>query len=150
MPGRATVTTIFQTIAETLKICGPAILGNGDIVHEITAQLVLVLGKKHPAQVDDTDEEDLVHTDESSEFDWMLVDSAMDTLLALAVVLGPQYKDVFGLAGPKLLKYVSSSEPRERAISVGVVADGIKYMEGAVTEFTDVCATPPIISAFGC
>lgn len=101
----------------------------------------MVLTKKHPAQIDDAEEEDLVQMDESSEFDWMLVDSAMDVLLALAVVLGPQYKDVFELTSQPLLKYVSSGEPRERSISVGVIADSIKYMEGAVTGFTDVCAT---------
>jgi hypothetical protein len=133
------VTTIFQNIAETLKVCGPAILSDNDgsIILELATQLVLVLTKSHPAQLDDVDEDDIPELQESSEYDWMLVDSSMDVLLGLAVVLGPQYAKIWEITSPYLLKFASSSEPRERSTSVGVIADSIKHMQGAVTPHTE-------------
>lgn len=138
---RATVTTIFQNIAETLKLCGPAIIADSDgtTILEFTTQIVLVLSKQHPSQIDDFEEEEDMSSDiqESSEFDWMLVDASMDVLLGLAVALGPQYSDIWKIVSPHLVKYASSNEPRERSTSIGVIADSIKFMESAVTPHTD-------------
>ena len=135
----STVTHIFQNIAETLKSCGPAILSDtdGHTMLEIATQLVMVLSKQHPAQVDDMDEEDMPDLAESSEYDWMLVDASMDVLLGLAIALGPQYAQIWTISASHVIKYASSTEPRERSTAIGVIADSIKYMEKEVTPFTE-------------
>jgi hypothetical protein len=97
----------------------------------------LVLTKQHPAQLDDLEEDEELDLQESSEYDWMLVDAAMDTLLGLAVALGPQYAKIWEIVAQHVLKYASSSEPRERSTSVGVIADSIKYMQNGVTPYTE-------------
>jgi hypothetical protein len=125
-------------------MCGPAIISDvdGTTILEVTTQVVLTLSKQHPAQLDDADEEDIPELQESSEFDWMLVDSSMDVLLGLAVALGPQYSDVWKIVSQHLVKYASSTEPRERSTSIGVIADSIKFMENSVTPHTAVWRTP--------
>jgi hypothetical protein len=100
-----------------------------------------VLSKQHPAQTEDDEEEEMPELQESSEFDWMLIDSAMDVLLAMAVALGPQYSDVWKVVSKHLIKYASSSEPTERSTSVGVIAESIKHMEAAVTPYTEKLLT---------
>ncbi|CCX30995.1 armadillo-type protein [Pyronema domesticum] len=136
---RSTVSHIFQNIAETLKLCGPAILADadGNTILELTTQIVLVLTKQHPAQLDDVDDEEIPDLQESAEYDWLLIDSSMDVLLGLAVALGPQYGDVWKIVSQHVIKYASSTDPRERSTAVGVIADSIKFMESAVTQHTE-------------
>jgi hypothetical protein len=136
---RSSVTEICQNIAETLKLCGPALLvdATGAIILELSSQLVLILQKQHVCQLDSEDEE-VPELNESSEYDWLLVDSAMDVAIGLAMALGPQFKEMWKLLGSTLIKYASSSEAVERSTSVGVIADCIKYMEEGCSEYTTV------------
>jgi len=139
---RATVTDICVNVAETLSLCGPAFLADatGAIMLELASQLVLILGKQHPSQLDEEDEE-LPELHESSEYDWILVDSAMDVVLGLSKALGTQFGEIWKLVGTLLIKYASSSEAVERSTSVGVIADCIKYMEEGCTPHTSVSFT---------
>lgn len=135
------MTNILQCVCETLKMCGPAVLADGDgsKILELTTQLVIVLKKQHPAQLEDVEDEmDLSELQESSEYDWSLIESAMDVLVGLAVALGPQYGKIWAIVSVNLYKYVCSTDPRERATSVGAIADSIKYMESSVTPSTPV------------
>jgi hypothetical protein len=98
----------------------------------------MILEKKHPCQLD-IDEEDMPELQESSEYDWLLIDTAMDVLLGLAMALGPNYSDVWKVTSQLLIKYASSTESIERSTAVGVIADSIKYMGAACTDYTEVC-----------
>lgn len=110
----------------------------GAIVLELSHQLVLILMKQHVCQLDDENEE-MPELHESSEYDWVLIESAMDVVLGLAMALGSQFGEIWKLLGPNLSKYASSSEAVERSASVGVIADCIKYMEEGCSRYTDVC-----------
>lgn len=137
---RSTVTEICRNIAETLKLCGPAIISAGPAVEDICAQIQIILRKQHTCQLDLEEEEDEEQPDlqESAEYDWILIDTAMDVSLGLAAALGPAYRELFTLFEKPILKYASSSESTERSTSVGVIADSIRYMEVGCTQYTPV------------
>ena len=135
---RGTVTEICRNIAETLKICGPAIISSQEVVEEICSQVLIILKKQHICQLDLEEEEEVPELQESAEFDWILVDTAMDVTLGLAAALGPAFRELFPRFEKAILKYTSSSESIERSTSVGVIADSIRYMEAGVSEFTPV------------
>lgn len=133
---RSTVTDICKNLAETLKLCGPAIISAGPVVEEICAQIQIILRKQHTCQLDLEEEEEQPDLQESAEFDWILIDHAMDLSLGLAAALGPAYREIFTLFEKTILKYTSSSEANERSTAVGVIADSIRYMEGGCTQYT--------------
>lgn len=141
---RGTVTDICRNIAETLKLCGPAFLVDPANILELTTQLVLILKKQHPCQLDDDEGEDMPELEESSEYDWHLIDTTMDVILGLAMALGQQFGEMWEIVGSHLIKFSSSSEALERSTSVGVIADCIKYMEGGCTIKTDVGDNFPV------
>lgn len=139
---REVLTAIAHNLGETLKICGPAILvdkhGAFDpYVTEVMTQIVLILSKKHLAQIDLDDEGVGAETlEESSEYDWVLIESAFDWLQGLAAALGPSFGEAWTKLGPEVLKYASSTESIERSHAVGVTADCIRYMKEGVTPHT--------------
>lgn len=132
---------ILLNLSETLKVCGPSFLAdsNGSVILELTTFLVLLLKKQHPCQMDDDEdvEEEGAELAESAEYDWAVVDAAMDVCLGLACTLGEQYGDVWKIVSSHLIKYASSHEPRERSTAVGVIAENIKEMGEAVTPYTE-------------
>lgn len=137
-----TVKHVLLSMAEVLKLCGPAFLADtdGTNILELTTSLVLVLQKQHKCQIDEDDfEEPELSNDivESAEYDWQVLDGAMEVCLGLAEALGEQYSEVWKIVSPHVIKYASSSEPRERTTAVGVVAESVKQMGPAVTPFTD-------------
>lgn len=136
---RSTVTEICRNIAETLKLCGPAIISAGPVIEEICAQVQIILRKQHICQLDiEEEEEEQPDLQESAEYDWILIDTAMDVSLGLAAALGPAYRELFTLFEKSILKYASSSESTERSTSVGVIADSVRYMEAGCSAFTPV------------
>ncbi|KAI5807953.1 armadillo-type protein [Peziza echinospora] len=133
---RSTVTEICRNLAETLKICGPAIISNTDVIEEICSQVQVILKKQHNCQLDLEEEEEELDIQESAEYDWHLIDTAMDLTLGMAAALGPAYSQIFSQFERQIIKYAGSTEHNERSTSVGIIADTIRYMEGGVTPFT--------------
>ncbi|KAH0565288.1 hypothetical protein GP486_001324 [Trichoglossum hirsutum] len=133
---RGTVTDINRNIAATLKLCGPAILTHGDAVHEITTCILSILRKQHPCQQDMGDLEEVESMQESSEYDWMVVDTAMDVITGLAAALGTAFGELWKIFEKPILRYAGSSEALERSTSVGTIAECIQNMGDAVTPFT--------------
>lgn len=78
------------------------------------------------------DEEDM----ESTELEWLVVDSAMDVISGLAVALGPSFGELWKIFEKQVLRYASGGESLGRASACGVLAEIITGMEGAVTPFT--------------
>ncbi|KAH0536924.1 hypothetical protein FGG08_006226 [Glutinoglossum americanum] len=133
---RGTVTDINRNLAATLKLCGPAILTYNNAVHEITTCVLSILRKQHPCQQDMGDQEEVESMQESSEYDWLVVDTAMDVILGLSAALGTTFGELWKIFDKPILKYAGSSEALERSTSVGTIAECVQNMGDAVTPFT--------------
>lgn len=83
------------------------------------------------------EEEEEEAAEGSSEFDWLVIDTALDVILGLATVLGSDFSEMWRVYQQPILKFASSQESLERSTAVGVIAEAVKYMGQAVTEFTD-------------
>jgi importin-4 len=140
---RSTVTDINRHVAATLKCCGPAILAPAETsnhatpLEQITASLLLLVQKKHPCQkdADDLDDGEAIE-EESAEYDWLVVETALEVVAALSVVLGEQFAQIWKLFETPMLKYASSQERFERSTAVGTIAECIQSMGSACTPFT--------------
>ncbi|KAF9880602.1 karyopherin kap123 [Colletotrichum karsti] len=135
-PERGVITEINRNIAATLKTCGPAILTHEDLLKESFTVLGCLITRSHPCQQDLGDEEEQ-DGEGSSEFDWLVIDTAMDVILGLATALGGDFAEMWKVFEKPILKFASSQEGQERSTSVGVIAEVIKYMGNAVTPFTE-------------
>lgn len=141
-------TEILRSMSETVKLCGPAILGSQDDLKKVCDLLLSIIQKQHPCQTgedggllaqDDADDNQIEpEDDDSAEYDAMLVDSANDMIIALSFALGAQFNQPFSLFLPHIVKYYSSHSTTERASAVaclGEVAGGLKQ---DITPFTEI------------
>lgn len=133
---RATVTDINRNLGATLKKCGPAIVADPVTLKPVVETLISIITKKHSCQLDFGDEDDIEELEESSEYDWLIVDTALDTVIGLAMSLGETFGQLWKMFEKPIMKYASSSEAIERSTSVGVTAECIRGMKGEVTPFT--------------
>jgi len=133
---RAVVTDINRNIAVTLKLCGPAILTHENMLEQVSAILVAIVTKQHPCQQDLGDDEDLEDIQESSEYDWLVIDTALDVVIGLSTALGPQFGEMWKMFEKPVMKFASSQESYERSTSVGVIAECTAGMGAAVTPYT--------------
>ncbi|KAK4946895.1 hypothetical protein LTR10_014037 [Elasticomyces elasticus] len=130
----ATVSEICKCLSENLKLTGPSLLSYNDCLSRIVQTVTELITKKHACQVDmdDVDEEDM----ESTELEWLVVDSAMDVISGLAAALGPNFGELWKIFEKQVLRYASGGESLGRASACGVLAEIITGMEGAVTPYT--------------
>ncbi|KAI9665991.1 MAG: hypothetical protein M1821_003926 [Bathelium mastoideum] len=136
---RGTVTDINRSLATTLKLCGPAILMNGNetVVAQIKNQVYAVLTKVHPCQQDPGVEDDTADAlEESSEYDWLVIETAMEVVTCLAAALGESFAQGWKEFEKSILKYASSQDSTERSCAVGTIAECIGNMGSAVTPHT--------------
>ena len=130
------VTDINRNVAETLKLCGPALIADPSDLKIVVKILLDTITKKHPCQQDMGDDSDLDEIEESSEYDWLIVDTALDAVIGLATALGESFGELWLMFEKSVIKHASSSESIERSASVGVIAECIKGMGKAVTPYT--------------
>ena len=83
---------------------------------------------------DDADLSDL----ETTEFEWLVVDSAMDVVSGLAAALGPSFGELWKIFDKHVMRYAAGSESLERASACGVLAEVITGMGEAVSPYTSV------------
>lgn len=133
-----TVTDIHRDVAATLKLCGPAVLmtENGTVVPDLCQQLLAVITKRHPCQQDLGDEADEDILDESSEYDWLVIETAMEVVTCLAVALGSQFAELWKMFEKPIVKYASSQESTERSAAVGTIAECVGNMGEGCTQYT--------------
>jgi hypothetical protein len=133
-----TVTDINRDVAATLKLCGPALLitENGPAVADVVQLLVALITKRHPCQQDLGDEADDDVLEESSEYDWLVVETAMEVVTCLAAALGPSFAELWKVFEKPIFKYASSQESAERVAAVGTIAECIGNMAEACTPYT--------------
>ncbi|GJC98864.1 karyopherin kap123 [Colletotrichum higginsianum] len=134
---RTVITEINRNMAATLKTCGPSILVHDDLLKESITILGTLITRSHPCQQDLGDEEEEQEAEGSSEFDWLVIDTALDVILGLATALGGDFAEMWKIFEKPILKFASSQESLERSTAVGVIAEAVKYMGEAVTPFTD-------------
>ncbi|OTA85548.1 hypothetical protein M434DRAFT_400166 [Hypoxylon sp. CO27-5] len=140
---RDTVTEINRSVASTLKACGPAILGQKGMMEQIVTVLGTIITRSHPCQMDlGEGEEDQETVQGSSEWDWLVVDTALDVLIGLACALGQQFAEVWKVFEKPIVKLLSSNEAVERSTAVGVVAECVAYMGSGVTPYTSTLLRP--------
>jgi hypothetical protein len=134
---RATVTDTSRSLAENLKLTGPALLSYPDVLQKTVGIVTSIITRKHPCQEDMALEEEADLSDiETTEFDWLVVDSAMDVISGMAVALGPSFAELWKIFEKQVLRYASSGESLERASACGVLAETITGMGEGVTPFT--------------
>lgn len=72
----------------------------------------------------------------SSEYDWLIVDSALDVVIGLAAALGPAFGELWKVFEKPVFKFASSNEDMERSTGVGVIAEVASNMGAEVTPHT--------------
>ncbi|KAI0453020.1 importin beta-4 [Xylaria acuta] len=140
---RDVVTEINRSVASTLKATGPSILGQKAMMEQIITVLGTITTRCHPCQQDLGDEDE--NQDDiqgSSEWDWLIIDTALDVLIGLAAALGSQFAEIWKVFQKPVLKFISSNEHIERSTAVGVVAECVQYMGSAVTPYTSTLLPP--------
>lgn len=132
------MTDINRSLATTLKLCGPAILMNGNeaVVPQIKNQILETLNKTHPCQQDAGEDATAGALEESSEYDWLVIETAMEVVTCLAAALGESFSQGWKEFERPILKYASSQESAERSCAVGTIAECIGNMGNAVTPHT--------------
>lgn len=108
----------------------------GTVVPQMAQQLLSIITKRHPCQQDlgDDAEEDIL--DESSEYDWLVIETAMEVVTCLSVALGPSFGELWKMFEKPILKYASSQESTERSAAVGSIAECVGNMAEACTPYT--------------
>ncbi|KAL2373776.1 importin beta-4 subunit [Blastomyces gilchristii SLH14081] len=134
---RETVADINRNVAENLKYCGPYLVSDASILDNVVTMVTTIITKQHPAQQDyGADEEDRAALEELSEYDWVVIDTALDVISGLAIALGGNFLGLWPHFEKTVLQYVGSSEPLERSTATGVLAEIIFGLADAITPLT--------------
>ncbi|KAF2760448.1 ARM repeat-containing protein [Pseudovirgaria hyperparasitica] len=136
---RGTATDIHRDLAASFKLCGPAVLvtSNGIVVPKVCEQLLAVITRRHPCQQDIGDDgDDGEELEESSEYDWLVIDTALDCLACLASAIGPNFGELWKMFEKPILRFCSSQEATERTTAVGAIAETVVGMGEGVTPYT--------------
>lgn len=124
-------------MAENLRFCGPALIADETVLHNVIQMVTDIITKQHPCQVEFAPEEETLEAgEETSEFDWVVIDTALDVVSGMAAALGQSFAELWKVFEKTILRYASSTESLERATAVGVLAECINGMGGAMTPFT--------------
>ncbi|KAL9102305.1 MAG: hypothetical protein Q9163_002523 [Psora crenata] len=134
---RAVVTDINRNLAATLKASGPSLIAEPTTLKPVTETLIAIITKTHACQKDFGVEEDVGQLEETSEYDWLTIDTAMDTICGLAMALGGTFSQLWKMFEKPIMRYASGSESFERATSVGVISECIRAMRDKVTPHTE-------------
>jgi hypothetical protein len=109
---------------------------NGPAIADVVQQLLDVITKRHPCQQDFGDDADEDVLEESSEYDWLVVEVALEVVTCLAAALGPSFGELWKMFEKPILKYASSQESTERVTAVGTIAECVGNMGEACTPYT--------------
>lgn len=133
----AVVSTIAQSLSENLKMTGPFLIANQDHLRQVVQTVVSLVTKKHPCQADFAEEELDIEDMDSTELEWLVIDSAMDVISGLAAALGQNFEELWKIFEKPILRYASGGESLGRASACGVLSEIIVGMGEAVTPITE-------------
>ena len=108
-------------------------------MRKVATILLAIITKRHPCQQDLGDEDvevDDALLEESSEYDWLVVDTAMEVLIGLSAALGESFGELWKMFEKPVLKYASSQEATERGTAVGTIAECVGNMGKGSTPYT--------------
>jgi hypothetical protein len=83
------------------------------------------------------DEEEQEVDGGSSEYDWLVIDTALDVVIALATALGTSFGELWKVFEKPILKLASSTDDLHRSTAVGTIAEITKYTGEAITPYTE-------------
>ena len=126
---------VANSVTLILRKCGPTIVNTED-VKAIIQIITSIVNGEHNCQQDDGDDDNDDDAAETSEYDWLLIESTLDVLSGLAKALGAQFAEIWKIFEKTILRYASSSARPERITSCGVIAECIQGMGSAITPFT--------------
>ena len=113
-------------------------ISNKSKLDEVVSTVEAIVTKQHVCQIDfaggEDDEDDL---DELSEFDWVVIDTALDVICGLAIALGSDFVPIWPRFEKIVFQFVGGSESLERATAVGVLAEVATGLGDAVTPYTN-------------
>ena len=130
------VTEINRNVAATLKATGPAILAQENMLPQTVTVLGTIITRSHPCQQDLGDEEDEQDVEGTSEYDWLIIDTALDVVIGLAISLSVSFGELWKVFEKPLMKFASSNDRTERSTAVGVIAECSAHMGEAVSPYT--------------
>lgn len=107
------------------------------MLEQVTTILAAIVTRSHPCQLDLGDEMDGEEVEESSEYDWVVIDTALDVVIGLSAALGTQFGELWKLFEKPVMKAASSTETFERSTAVGVIAECTQNMGAAITPYTE-------------
>ncbi|KAK4655064.1 hypothetical protein QC762_405040 [Podospora pseudocomata] len=135
---RSVVTDINRNVAATLKTCGPAIIADNVFLTETITAVGAIITRSHPCQQDLGDDDEEQEVLGSSEYDWLVIDTALDVVIGLAIALGPDFNELWKIFEKPILKFAGSeAENIERSTGVGVIAECAANMGETVTPYTE-------------
>ena len=120
---------------------GPFLVANQDHLRQVVQTVLALITKKHPCQAEFAEEELDIEDMDSTELEWLVIDSAMDVISSLAAVLGPDFGELWKIFEKPVLRYASGAESLGRASACGVLSEIIVGMGDAVTSITDKLMT---------
>lgn len=106
------------------------------MLESVTAILAALVTRSHPCQMDQGDDEEQDDVQETSEYDWLVVDTALDVVIGLSVALGSQFGELWKVFEKPVMKCASSQENFERSTAIGVIAECTRNMGSAITPYT--------------
>jgi importin-4 len=108
------------------------------MLEQVTTILAAILTRQHPCQMDLGDDEDQEDVGESSEYDWLVVETALDVVVGLSSALGPQFSEVWKMFEKSIIKMASSPDAAERSTATGAIGECIAAgMAEGVTPYTE-------------
>lgn len=134
---RTAAIEICQSLATCLNKCGPAIIAP-DWLEATCMYTHQILEKKSLAQVDpEAEAEDTQETEDSSEYESVLISAATDLVGAMANVFGADFVSPLHQFLPLLCKYYSPGRSQsDRATAIGSLGEVVVGMKQAITPFT--------------
>ncbi|CAG8721801.1 8732_t:CDS:10, partial [Cetraspora pellucida] len=130
------VIQICAELADTIKICGPAIIS--DYIRPIAENILLLYQKKAVCQQDNDDDEGLLDDDDEAEYDSLLINNASDLVAAMALILGNDFVPYFKEYIHYIAKYYKKTKPTsERSMAIGCLGETTIGLKDGISEFTD-------------
>lgn len=118
------VACILDNLSDAIRTYGSIAIVSGndtEALSQLCAQLMAVLTKQHPCQLED----DEVPVDEHdvSENEVVLFDGALEVLINLAIALGPDFNKLFQSFKDVIVQNVTSKSKTKRISAVGCLAE---------------------------
>lgn len=106
------------------------------MIEQTVSIITTLITRSHPSQQDLGEDEDEQDVEGSSEYDWVVIDTAMDVVIGMAAAMGPAFSELWKIFEKPIMKFGSSTENLERSTAIGVIAECAGHMKAGVTPYT--------------